>query len=147
MAEILVGLTNGKTSFWDPNTRTYLTLAEKTKKITFNEGSEDIGKELERICHGLFAANPSLVLYEGKIPEKAMNHWKNKFNFAGLNIAKDRADRLQAKSAEEVTQKPEPKAKAKIVEEAVVMSEPVVEEATEAETTAKARTRSKTTDK
>lgn len=147
MEEILVGLTNGKTSFWDPNTRTYLTLAEKTKKITFNEASEDIGKELERICHGLFAANPSLILYEGKIPEKAMNHWKNKFNFAGLNIAKDRADRLQAKSAETVTAAPL-KAKAKPLEEAVVISEPVVEEAVEeAEKTSKARTRNKTTDK
>ena len=104
MAEILVGLTNGKTSFWDPNTRAYITLSNKTKKITFDENHPDIGVHLERICHALFASNPSLKLYEGKIPEAAMEHWKAKFNLSGLNIAKNRADKLHAKSAVVTTQ-------------------------------------------
>ena len=99
MAEILVGLTNNKTSFWDPNTKTYLTLAEKTKTVRFDENDANVGKHLERICHGLFASNPAIYLYEGKIPEAAMEHWKAKFTLTGLNIAKNRADKLNAKSA------------------------------------------------
>ena len=131
MAEILVGLTNNKTSFWDPNTKTYLTLANKTKAITFSETDPGIGKHLERICHGLFASNPAIRLYEGKIPEAAMNHWKAKFNLTGLDIAKNRADSLQAKSAvkETVVAKAIPKEAEKPTEKPTEQpTEPVVEE-------------------
>lgn len=99
MEQILVGLSNGKTSFWDPNTKAYITLANKNQLITFDETRQDIGKHLERICHALFAANPSLKLYEGKIPEEAIAHWKAKFRFTGMEIAPNRADKLQAASA------------------------------------------------
>lgn len=99
MTQILVGLTNNKTSFWDPNTKTYLTLANKTKVVTFNEADPEIGKHLERICHGLFASNPAIRLYEGKIPTEALEYWKAKFNLTGLSIAKNRADKLNSKSA------------------------------------------------
>lgn len=98
MAKITVGLTNNKTSFWDPNTRTYLTLANKVKTIEFDENSPDIAKHLERICHGLFASSAAIRLYEGQIPAAALDHWKGKFDLKGLMIAKNRADKLHAES-------------------------------------------------
>lgn len=116
MAEILVGLTNNKTSFWDPNTRTNLSLSNKTKKIVFDENAPNIAEHLERICHGLYASSAAIRLYEGKIPDVAVEHWKAKFDFEGLKIAKKRADKVNAKSVVKEVQAQAVKAEAKAVE-------------------------------
>lgn len=99
MAQIKVGLIRNKTSFWDPNTRAYITLSNPVQVITFDENRPDIAKHLERICHACFASDPSLRLYEGTIPQVAVDAWKAKYDLSGLNIAKKRADRLVAESA------------------------------------------------
>jgi hypothetical protein len=99
MPEIKVGLAQGKTSYFDPKTNTYITLDNPVQKIKF-----DANTDLSGICHALFAANPALVLYEGKLPQEAIDAWKAKYDLKGLQMAKQRADEIQTKSADVVTQ-------------------------------------------
>jgi hypothetical protein len=99
MPEIKVGLAQGKTSFFDPKTNTYITLDNPVQKIKF-----DASTDLSGICHALFAAKPALVLFEGKLPQAAIDAWKAKYDFKGLQMAKNRADKIQANSADVVTQ-------------------------------------------
>lgn len=98
MPQIKVGLAPGKASYWDPITRTYITLENKVQIVNYTDASE-----LERICHALFGPKPALKLYEGKIPQEAIDAWKEKFNFKGLQMAKDRADEINTDSASVVS--------------------------------------------
>ncbi|OXB94765.1 hypothetical protein [Parageobacillus galactosidasius] len=99
MPEIKVGLAQGKVSFFDPKTNTYITLDNPVQKIKFDDNTD-----LSGICHALFSQRPALVLYEGKLPQAAIDAWKAKYDLKGLQMAKQRADEIQAKSADVVTQ-------------------------------------------
>lgn len=99
MPEIKVGLAQGKTSYFDPKTNTYITLDNPVQKIKFDDNTD-----LSGICHALFSQRPALVLYEGKLPQAAIDAWKAKYDLKGLQMAKQRADEIQAKSADVVTQ-------------------------------------------
>jgi len=99
MPEIKVGLAQGKTSYFDPKTNTYITLDNPVQKIKFDDNTD-----LSGICHALFSQRPVLVLYEGKLPQAAIDAWKAKYDLKGLQMAKQRADEIQAKSADVVTQ-------------------------------------------
>lgn len=80
MAKIIIGLAAGRTSYFDPVTNTYLTLDNPVTTIEFDETDEEATvKRLEKICHALFGSVPALRLYEGKIPEACIEHWKNKY--------------------------------------------------------------------
>jgi hypothetical protein len=99
MPQIKVGLAPGKTSFYDPKTNTYITLDQPVQTITFNEQTD-----LSGICHALFVQRPALVLYEGKLPQDAVEQWKTKYDLKGLMMAKNRADHIQNQSADVVSQ-------------------------------------------
>lgn len=99
MPEIKVGLARGKVGFFDPKTNTYITLDNPIQKIKFDDNTD-----LSGICHALFSQHPALVLYEGKLPQAAIDAWKAKYDLKGLQMAKKRADEVQAKSADIVTQ-------------------------------------------
>ena len=93
MSQITVGLTNNKTSFWDPNTSTYITLDKPVQTIQIGSHTD-----LSRICNAIFGSVPCLKLYEGKIPEEEIQKWKARYNFPGLQMAKDRAVHLNDQS-------------------------------------------------
>lgn len=76
MAVITVGLAPRKTSFYDPLTNAYITLAKPTQPITFDDTKPDV---LKNIVHALLCKTPALVLYEGTLPAAAIEAWEAKF--------------------------------------------------------------------
>lgn len=80
MAELKVGLAANRTSYFDAITNTYITLQKPVQSIVYDESNMPATvKRLEKITHALLASVPALVLYEGKIPQECIDHWKNKF--------------------------------------------------------------------
>lgn len=76
MQEITVGLAPRKTSFFDPLTNAYITLAKPTQQISFDETKPDV---LANIAHALLCKSPALVLYEGTLPAESISAWEEKF--------------------------------------------------------------------
>lgn len=122
MPELTVGLAPNKTSYFDPIKNLYITLANPVQTVHFVESNE-----LKNICHALFASVPSLVLYEGKVPQEAIDTWESKYKkpfktdmtkqVRGLtgdmepaakeaNRAFDRPEKVNAKSVESPKTKP-----------------------------------------
>jgi len=97
MPAIKVGLAPRKTSYFDPLTVTYLTLENPVKIIEYDDNTD-----LSKITHAVFCQPPALVLYEGSIPQKFVDAWKNKYSIVGKG-AHQRADKVLSKSAEQVT--------------------------------------------
>ncbi|WP_067924142.1 hypothetical protein [Alicyclobacillus shizuokensis] len=99
MPQLKIGLAPKKVSFYDPLTNTYLTLSEPVEIINFDDSTD-----LSGICRGLFCQQPALVLYEGKLPQAAIDAWKAKFTTKMTEGgALTRADAIQAHSADVVT--------------------------------------------
>ncbi|QHW35674.1 hypothetical protein GZH47_32775 (plasmid) [Paenibacillus rhizovicinus] len=116
MPEIKVGLAPRKQSFYDPLTNTYLTLEKPVQTINV-DGNTDLTK----ITHAVCCQPPALVLFEGDIPQTFIDAWKAKFDgmFSGKEkdrkkldgtwdkhtpvFALDRADAVNANSANVVT--------------------------------------------
>lgn len=74
MPELKVGLAPNKTSYFDPIKNLYITLANPVQSVHFTDH-----KELSNICHALCASVPALVLYEGKLPQEAIDAWEAKY--------------------------------------------------------------------
>ena len=74
MPELVVGLAPGKTSYYDKYTNLYITLEKPVQKVVYQDY-----RQLKGICHALFASVPALVLYEGNIPQEAIDEWKSKY--------------------------------------------------------------------
>ncbi len=115
MPELKVGLAPNRTSYYDEITNTYITLRSPVQVVKYTDY-----RELKKITHALFASQPALVLYEGEIPEEAINEWKEKYmkpfktDVSKLmrtltgdlvspvpNRAFDRTEKLKGKAAEE----------------------------------------------
>lgn len=80
MAELKVGLAANRTSYFDAITNTYITLQKPVQSIVYDENNMAATvKRLEKVTHALLASVPALILYEGKIPQECIDHWKNKF--------------------------------------------------------------------
>lgn len=129
---VTIGLANGKTSYFDQLTNTYITLTKPVQKITFPDGAD-----LSRIAHALFAQRPALHLYEGKLPQEVIEAWKAKYDPKGLQQAKDRAEGVQANSAAVVsagTKEPEVIEEQDLFSAASSEEEEVKEESKEEET-------------
>lgn len=80
MAELKLGLAPNRTSYFDQITNTYITLQKPVQIVTYDEN--DIPAtvaRLEKIVHALFASVPSLVLYEGNVPQECIDAWKQKY--------------------------------------------------------------------
>ncbi|MCU5501792.1 hypothetical protein OCB09_00230 [Bacillus cereus] len=74
MPELKVGLAPNKTSYFDPIKNLYITLANPVQSVHYTDH-----KELSNICHALCASVPALVLYEGKLPQEAIDAWEAKY--------------------------------------------------------------------
>ncbi|MCD7910969.1 hypothetical protein KC480_05445 [Bacillus velezensis] len=74
MKKLKVGLAANKTSYFDPLTNTYITLNKPVVTVQYDDY-----KVLKNITHALLSSIPALVLYEGKLPEKAIEEWKEKY--------------------------------------------------------------------
>jgi hypothetical protein len=84
MAQITIGLAPHKSGFYDPLTNLYLTLETPIKALEL--APFDPKKDLKNIVASLLGDRPGLVLYEGIIPEEAVEVWKEKY--AGMLKAK-----------------------------------------------------------
>ena len=73
MPFVYVGLAKGRTSYWDPMTRTRLDLKDSHKKVFYKEV-----KDLDNITHAILSSEPTLVPY-GKYPEEAIERWIRRF--------------------------------------------------------------------
>jgi hypothetical protein len=95
MAEIKVGLAAQKSSYWDPQTGTYLTLEKPVGTVAFDPAAEvDAStQKLSKIAHALFCQYPALVLYEGQLPDETVARWKARYEAWGAPQAKARADK------------------------------------------------------
>lgn len=83
MPQLKVGLTPRKTSYFDPLTNLYLTLAVPFETVNYTEAAE-----LKNITVALLASQPSLVLYEGQLPEEAIQEWESKLAIFKTNSAR-----------------------------------------------------------
>lgn len=118
MPELKVGLAPNRTSYFDQITNTYITLSKPVQVVTYTEASE-----LKRITNALLSSKPALVLYEGKIPQEAIDEWESGYlkpfntnmkrlvrNLSGdmvspsktPNRAFDRAEKVNNQSADDV---------------------------------------------
>jgi hypothetical protein len=88
MPEIKVGLSSPSGSYYDPKTNTYITPSNPVQVIRF-DGSTD----LSGIAHAILGSAPALKLYEGELPQAAVDAYKAKFDLAGRQ-AKARADHI-----------------------------------------------------
>lgn len=85
MPSIKVGLANGKTSYFDKLTNTYITLDNPVQVIHFDDKTD-----LSKITHALLATVPALILYEGNIPQVDIDKWKKKYDkFMHSVVTKD----------------------------------------------------------
>jgi|GEM_PF-3196825 len=75
MPELTLGLAPGKVSYYDKHTNLYLTLEKPVQKFVYQDY-----RQLEGIAHALLASVPALVLYEGTLPQEAIDTWKAKYN-------------------------------------------------------------------
>jgi hypothetical protein len=71
---IKVQLAKGKTSYWDPHTRTYLTLDRPAGVVNYDDSTD-----LSRICRAIFGMRPALVLLEGQIPQAELDKWESRY--------------------------------------------------------------------
>jgi hypothetical protein len=122
MPELVLGLAQNKTSYFDKLTNTYITLDKPVQKVTF-----DANTDLSKLCHAVMCMQPALVLYEGNFPDATVDAWKAKFELAGLKMAGARADRMQDQSADVVTMNV---GKVEIVEEEDLFSAAAVNDET-----------------
>ncbi|SFJ62315.1 hypothetical protein SAMN02799624_05219 [Paenibacillus sp. UNC496MF] len=88
MPEIKVGLTNQMGSFYDPKTNMYITPSNPVQVLNF-----DANTDLSGIVHAILGSAPALNLYEGDLPQAAVDAWKAKYDLAG-KMAKTRADQI-----------------------------------------------------
>jgi hypothetical protein len=80
MAELKVGLAPNRTSFFDKNTNTYITLQKPVQSVFYDESNIPVEvKRLDRITHALLASVPALVLYEGHLPPESVEAFKAKY--------------------------------------------------------------------
>lgn len=80
MAELKVGLAPNRTGYFDPITKTYMTLENRVAKVFYDENDMPATvKRLEKIVHALFASVPALVLFEGNVPQECIDAWKAKY--------------------------------------------------------------------
>ncbi|GAK42034.1 hypothetical protein TCA2_4526 [Paenibacillus sp. TCA20] len=74
--QVTFGLAPRKTSYFDPLTNTYLTLANPTRSLTYDETKPET---MKNIVHAVLCKMPALVLYEGELPASVIENWKAKF--------------------------------------------------------------------
>jgi hypothetical protein len=80
-------------SFYDPNTNAYITPGMPPQIINYDNNTD-----LSNIANAVLAQIPSLILYEGKLPQATIDAFKSKYtNHA--HQALDRADAVNAKVA------------------------------------------------
>jgi hypothetical protein len=91
--KLTIGLAKGKVSFFDPKTNVYITLSDPVQDLEFSDNAD-----LSGIAHGLFTEPPALKMYTGKLPQRAIDDWKEKFKTKGIKMAENRADQVQENS-------------------------------------------------
>jgi hypothetical protein len=88
MPEIKVGLSNQMGSFYDAKTNMYITPSNPVQVLAFDNNTD-----LSGIVHAILGSAPALHLYEGDLPQAAVDAWKAKYDLAG-KMAKNRADQI-----------------------------------------------------
>ncbi len=74
MQKIKLGLAKGKVALYDKRTNTTFSLSQPVRDVFFNSP-----EELEDLVRALVANPPSLILYEGEIPQEAKDAVENRF--------------------------------------------------------------------
>jgi hypothetical protein len=80
LIQLKVGLPAGKNGYFDPNTQTYITMRKPLATISADDADTNaLVARLKNITAAVLAQFPSLVLYEGNIPQPCVDDWENNF--------------------------------------------------------------------
>jgi len=97
MPQLKLGLYSKNDSFYDPKTNLYITPSNPMEIVNYDDNTD-----LSNIAKAVFSQCPTLILYEGKLPQKAVDAYKASYTNLGQKIF-DRADNVNAKVAPVVT--------------------------------------------